>query len=192
MDISFSIYTGEEIKNYITTLSQFRKDAFSLPPYSYCFDQNTEDEYMKQYVSNKSSCLICAIRKNKIIGLASGMPLSPCSIITEKAVTLFKENNLNSNKFFYVCEVIVLQKYRGCRIGETLMKKMEEYSRRIGLTCSCLLTEITFKNSKNNLWRRMKYSITEMIETYTWPTYIKDNVVENKEHRLVYWIKKNV
>ena len=195
MDISFCAYTGKEIQSHIGTLSQFRKDAFSLPPYSYCFDQKIEDEYMREYVSNNLSCLLCAINsKKKIIGLASGMPLSPDSVITEKAAVLFKKNKLNPRNFFYICEVIVLPEYRKKHIGEKLMEKIEEYAKKIGLKKSCLLTEITSKVPSNNhsLWSKMEYETTKMIETYTWPTYIKNDEVKTIEHELVYWIKKNV
>jgi len=190
MKIIYKTITGLDIKNFIEVLSTFREKAFSLPPYSYCFDQKEEDKYLDSYIKNPLSCLICAIKNEKIIGVISGMPLTSTAEITKNAEESFKKNQLKPTVFFYICEVIVLESHRKKHIGEALMKNIEAHACSIGMSNLCLLT-IEKSSKKRNLWGRLGYSETDIIEKYSWPTHLDQNTVKTKEHQLTYWIKKN-
>ena len=191
LNISYDKTVGNQIQPLISILSQFRKDVFSLPPYSYCFDVNAEEEYLQEYISNKHACLICAKHNDEVIGVISGMPLGSNSNINKGSQVIFEKNSLKAGKFFYICEVIVLLPYRHQGVGERLIQRIESHARSLGIENSCLLTLTNKKtnSSRKTLWEKTGYMLTSMTEYYEWPTYIDHKAVIKTKHELVYWIK---
>lgn len=186
--IKYEIMVGKAVLSHLNILSDFRASQFKSPPYSYAFDQISENEYLKEYSINDHSVCILAKEGMNVIGIVTGLPLNAGGIIISEAEKNISSINYNINDFFYVCEVIVLPEYRSHGIGKALMQEIEKYAYKINKCYMCLLT-IDHSMAKSIFWSNLSYEKINLYETHHWPTYVGDNIID-LPHKLVYWVKK--
>ncbi len=188
--ITVKVFSGPDIEPFEELIAKQRQNQFSQFPY--LMDQGEEFEkfYASAYTHALTGALAIAYTDDEsIAGFLTGMSLEEfdalwvpynCELISQKI-----NGKLNPSENYYLGDVIVLEKYRGQRIADTLFKALEEHASQHTFKSASFITIIRAENHpqkptgyKNPLkvWQRLGYTKSGCIVTYNWPTRQLDNL----------------
>ncbi len=191
-------FVGHEVKDVINEASLFRLKYFEEFPYLYKGNFEYEQEYFLEFSRHPYSYVEVLLFENKVIGIATGTPLKSDSNILKESADLFFSNKLSPEDYFYIGEVILAPNFRGLGLATLLLKCAEDFGSSKGYSKFTLATIVREKNdprapdnyrSADSVWIKNKYSRTDLVFKYSWPTILPDKKVAVMDNEMVFWIK---
>lgn len=113
---------GEEILPFLNEVAELRIKIFREWPYLYEGAFETEKVYLKVYANAEDSILVLAKDKDRIVGIAMGLPINESM---EEVQRVFYEKQLPMDDCYYFADVILLKEYRKKKIGLKMIQDFE-------------------------------------------------------------------
>jgi len=186
---------GEHIKACIPALAALRTTVFREFPYLYEGSDAYERSYLRTYTRSDQSVVVLALDNQKVIGAATGMPLSE---ETPEVKAPFIQKGLPLDEVFYFGESVLLKSYRGLGIGKTFMREREQHALQKGYSITAFCGVVRPANHPrapknyrplNSFWEKIGYhKQPDMITTFEWKD-LDENSPSSKE--MVFWIKRH-
>lgn len=121
--------TGSDLEAALDDLAQLRITVFRAFPYLYDGDADYERHYMRSYRDNPGALLVVARDGARIVGAATGMPLSDHGDASQLTSLI-----PDPDRVFYCAESVLLPEYRGRGIGHRFFDLRESQARAQGHT----------------------------------------------------------
>ncbi len=201
MNIDIKMLHGNEITKGADLIAQMRLIEFKNFPYLYAGTMDAERKYLSSYAKDKKSIFTLAYCDHELAGIATGIPLLSNANILPGVQELFEQHGLKPQDYYYVGELIVLDKYRNQHIGSNLLLAQSRYVQSLNYKSLCLMTVEREDNhplkpenyhSTDRLWQKLGYTKTTMQMRFKWPTITADGSIMEMEHRLSFWIKQSI
>jgi GNAT superfamily N-acetyltransferase len=129
--------SGDQIEAALDDLARLRIAVFRAFPYLYDGDMTYERRYLQSYRQNPRTVLAVARDGDKIVGAATGMPLSDHADAAQLTGPM-----PDPDQVFYCAESVLLPEYRGYGIGHKFFDLREAHARSLGLTKSAFCSVI--------------------------------------------------
>jgi GNAT superfamily N-acetyltransferase len=123
--------TGEALDAALADLAALRIEVFRAWPYLYEGDPGYETHYLRSYRDNPRAILIAARDGGRIVGAATGMPLSDHADASQMRGALPPVEQV-----FYCAESVLLPDYRGRGLGHVFFDRREAFARQAGFVFS--------------------------------------------------------
>lgn len=136
-DIRFEVLTGDALEDHLRELAQLRIEVFREYPYLYIGSMEFEARYLRAYQEAEESVIIGAFDGERLIGAATGLPLS---VEPPTMTEPFRAKGFDPEQFFYFGESVLQESYRGLGIGVRFFHEREAYTRslnRFAYSCFC-------------------------------------------------------
>lgn len=199
MNIKIRAFFGKDIADWIDSMAKLRISEFKEFPYLYSGNMNIEKDYLSCYAKDEHGLFLIAFDGNKVIGVASGIPLAKSTETVPGALEIFNKNNVNTKDFYYFGEFIVCPQYRNKGIFSKLFFEECELVKKLGYKNACLMTvdrekdhpskPLDYRNT-DEIWAKFGFEKTNYRLTQQWPTIMPDGTVVNIQHSLSFWIKE--
>ena len=137
-------FAGLEAKKYLTELALLRINIFREYPYLY--DGNIESELLslQRYLRSDNFSLFVVFDNGKPVGMNTCLPLAAENLLIRQP---FIDQNIDTNKYFYVAESLLLEPYRNKGIGKKLLHLCENKAIKLqGIEFTCFCTVLREKN----------------------------------------------
>lgn len=199
MNIMVEIFTGKDTSNFINLIAQLRIKHFREYPYLYEGNMELEKQYLQAYAADVRSIFVIAKVNDEITEVSTGIPLVSSSVLLKDAETIFRENGLEPNEYYYYGEVIILPEHRGLEILVKMLAAQNKKVREWGYKYITGLTVIRGEKhplkpddykSPDKLGHYFGYNKSGFTIKYSWPTIQKDGHVKNMSNALEFWLKK--
>ncbi|MEM8731946.1 MAG: GNAT family N-acetyltransferase [Pseudomonadota bacterium] len=110
-------------------VARLRISVFREWPYIYDGDLGYETEYLQVYRDAPDSILVGAFDQDRLIGAATGTPLSDHA---DDFAAAFAGTDINLDDVFYCAESVLLPEYRGQGLGHRFFDLREAHARALG------------------------------------------------------------
>ena len=127
MTLTVAPLTGDALQAALPDLARLRITVFRAFPYLYDGDPAYEAHYLRSYRDNPRAILVAAFAGKKIVGAATGMPLSDHGDASQLNGPLPDVGDV-----FYCAESVLLPDYRGQGIGHRFFDLREAHARTLG------------------------------------------------------------
>ncbi|TRD22617.1 GNAT family N-acetyltransferase [Palleronia caenipelagi] len=121
--------TGAAISSAIEDLARLRTEVFRDWPYLYDGDPANESKYLRSYRNTPNAILIAAMDGDRVVGCATGMPLSHHQDARDLPLT---DLGLRLEDVFYCAESVLLPEYRGRGLGHVFFDRREAHAKALG------------------------------------------------------------
>lgn len=193
MSLTFRTLQGAEVEAALDDLARLRITVFRDWPYLYDGSLDYERRYMASYIGNPEAVLVAAFDGDRVVGAATGSPLSQHA---EDFAAAFAAVDRPMESIFYCAESVLLPDYRGQGAGHAFFDAREAHARGLGLTFSAFCSVIRPEDhplrpegarSHDAFWRKRGYAPMEgVVARFNW----KDvDQAESSEKRLQFWGK---
>lgn len=176
---------GEDLKAALNDLARLRIDVFRAWPYLYDGTLEYEQAYLSRYAETEGAVIIGAYLGDKLVGAATGEPLSE-EVIQFRAP--FEDKGLDPKEIFYLAESVLDPAYRGQGIGHEFFDEREEHARELGFTAAAFCAVIRPDNHPlkpddysplDPFWRKRGYEkLAGGIVHYPWQDVGDDKETE--------------
>lgn len=196
-EYSIKLLTGHELQSILPFMAQQRISAFREYPYLYEGNMQEENEYCNWFASLPHSAVAVAYANGQPVGFVSGTGFNDFDIHFKGSIALFKSNGLDSKKFYYIPEAIIVPEHRRNSLIEKLHDAIEKHAKKIGFSALCCADEhhdthplkpVNYQ-SRDRLYLNAGYIKTTMVIKFPWLTIQPDGSLKDEEHALYYWIK---
>jgi GNAT superfamily N-acetyltransferase len=132
MSIILRALTGADLDAHLADLARLRIVVFREFPYLYDGDEAYERGYLRTYAETPGGVLVAALDGDRVVGAATGVPLTGEPESVRKAVA---DGGLDVARTFYFGESVLLPQYRGQGIGVAFFDAREAHARALdGMT----------------------------------------------------------
>lgn len=127
--IKFCVFNGKTIKSYLPAIARLRTEV--LREYPYLEERSYEDElqYLQRFVDCPKSVAVVVFDGSKIVGISTGIPLEDASPEFQKPIA---DAHLNVSSFYFFCESLLLEEYRGRGMAHHFYDLREEHVMQMG------------------------------------------------------------
>ncbi len=129
MALRIETLTGAALDAALDDVARLRIAVFRDWPYLYDGDLAYERDYLQSYRDSAGAVVVGAFDGEKLVGAATGTPLSDHA---EDFAAAFAHSGLNLNEIFYCAESVLLPAYRGQGAGHGFFDAREAHARRLG------------------------------------------------------------
>lgn len=133
MSLEFRVLQEEELAAAIPGVAALRISVFRDFPYLYDGDSAYEERYLAPYVSTPGAVLVGAFDGERLVGAATGMPLTAHS---EDFAEAFADAGIAMEEIFYCAESVLLPEYRGQGAGHAFFDLREDAANAKGFEIS--------------------------------------------------------
>ena len=128
--------SGIAVEPWLDELAELRIRIFRDYPYLSHGSAEYERDYLDRYARSKQSVVVLAMEYNRLIGAATGLPLSDAD---PEFVAPFERHGPPPEQVFYFGESVLLPAYRGEGVGHRFFDLRELYAQDFGysLTAFC-------------------------------------------------------
>lgn len=192
--VKIKILCGREVIPYIHKVAELRIAVFREYPYLYDGELSYEERYVHMYSQTKDAILVIAEHNHEVVGAITGLPLAESQ---KEIKALFIKNDIPSERFFYLGEIILLQEYRRKKIGDLMYQQFEkaleemEFYEKIAI-CEVVRAENDLRKpldykSLDRFWSRRGYvKHPDLVVYFSWREIGGAGEVK---HPMVFWIK---
>ncbi|WP_224815450.1 GNAT family N-acetyltransferase [Hasllibacter sp. MH4015] len=131
MSLGVEALTGPALDAALPDLARLRITVFRAFPYLYDGDAENEARYLASYRDTPRAVLIAARDGDRIVGAATGMPLSDHADAAQIEGAPFAPADV-----FYCAESVLLPDYRGRGLGHRFFDLREAHARALGFPLS--------------------------------------------------------
>lgn len=121
--------TGPALEAALDDVARLRITVFRAYPYLYDGDMAYERRYVASYRDSPGAILVGAFDGAKLVGAATGTPLSDHA---DAFAAAFSGTGVALDTVFYCAESVLLQSYRGQGIGHRFFDLREAHARALG------------------------------------------------------------
>ncbi|MEX5600417.1 N-acetyltransferase family protein [Pseudophaeobacter sp. C1-32P7] len=192
MAVKVKALSGEALEAALPDLARLRIEVFRAFPYLYDGDEAYEQHYLRSYRDTPDAVLVAAISEGRVIGAATGMPLS-----SHGDATQISKGELPVEDVFYCAESVLLPEFRGQGIGHAFFDHREAHARTLGFRLSAFCSVIRPEDhplrpadyrSNDLFWRKRGYRpMPGVLAEFTW-TDIGDRAESKKA--LQFWSRE--
>jgi len=186
--------TGAALERRIDDLARLRIAVFRAFPYLYAGDADYERRYLATYVAARDSALIAAFDGDRVVGAATGLPLTE---ETDEVIQPFRDAGFDVAGVFYFGESVLLPDYRGRGVGVAFFDEREAWARSLGrfhTTCFCGVERPADHPRRpadhvplDAFWRRRGYQpVPDLAATFSWRDLDED---AESPKRMLFWSK---
>jgi GNAT superfamily N-acetyltransferase len=122
-NITYKTLKGNDITPYASDINTICAKVYREYPYLYEAEMDDYTYYLGLYGKSANSIIVFAFDGTKVIGMATGIPLTE---YRSHYVQPFAQNKYDINKIFYVGELVLFKEYRGQGIGKQLYMTLED------------------------------------------------------------------
>lgn len=133
MTISIKALSGSQARQYWQEIANLRIGMFREFPYLYEGSLEYEKPYLETYFKSENSAILLVFDENEVVGFSSAIPLSE---EMPEIQAPFIAQNLNTEKYLYIGEVMLLPEYR----GRGMLRKFLQYQENFALGKGCEYT----------------------------------------------------
>lgn len=186
-------YKGAEIAPYTNKIVQLANDLFKKYPYLYDGSDAEYTKHLTSYAQSRHGVVSIAFDGDKIIGVATGIPLSEA---WEKYQSPFRAKGEDTSKIFYLGELLVTPEYTGKGLGQQMTKNVEQFAKEKGFKTitAQVIDEKTVKEtapqnhySMTNVLKKLSYQERPELKLISYWTNVNDS--KDTPHQMVYWTK---
>lgn len=158
-------------KEFISVYQQ----VFAGEPYNEKWSDKEVQDMLNGWFSCKNNCVLVAIIKDKVVGIAVGIPL----IYRKDLCDFFEKNNFihNYSEYFYNAEVAVLNEFRGRGIASNLIKRRIEFAKKLNFV-NIIYRTISKGSMSEPLYRKLGFNRIPNLFQYAKNNSISGGVVE--------------
>ena len=120
---------GNAILPHVPALARLRRIVFRDWPYLYDGTDAYEAEYLATYARCPQAALAIAWNGAEPVGMSSCLPLLA---ETGNVVAPFRAAGLDSSRWFYFGESVLLREHRGAGVGVAFFERREAHARSLG------------------------------------------------------------
>lgn len=131
--VCLEVLTGEALAQVLPALARLRIEVFRDWPYLYDGDLDYEESYLQNYRHSKEAIVVGAFHGTKLVGAATGTPLTDHS---EDFAAAFETCRLDLEEVFYCAESVLLPEYRRRGLGHGFFDAREAHARDLGYSIS--------------------------------------------------------
>ncbi|MDK3019195.1 GNAT family N-acetyltransferase [Pseudodonghicola flavimaris] len=191
--IETRVLTGAALDAALDPLADLRIAVFRDWPYLYDGDREYERTYLQSYRDSTGAILVGAFDGDRLIGAATGTPLSDHA---DDFAAAFDGQDYPLDQVFYCAESVLLAEYRGHGIGHRFFDAREDHARRLGLRyCAfCAVQRPADHPLKpagyrplDPFWRRRGY--TPLPGSVAWFGWKDIDQTAETQHPLQVWIR---
>ncbi|TMV15308.1 GNAT family N-acetyltransferase [Arenibacterium halophilum] len=139
MSAALRVLTGAALDGALEDVARLRIAVFCDWPYLYDGDLAYERDYLDRFRSSAGAVVVGAFDGTRLVGAATGAPLSDHAADFAEA---FDDSGLNIGNIFYCAESVLLPEWRGQGLGHGFFDHREAHARWLGLSraafCSVL------------------------------------------------------
>jgi len=121
--------TGDALQAALPALADLRITVFRDWPYLYDGTLAYEQRYLAQFAAATGSVIVAARDGERIVGAATAAPMT--GHLADFAAPL-AARGLDVSRIFYFGESVLLDAYRGQRLGHAFFDQREGHARRLG------------------------------------------------------------
>jgi GNAT superfamily N-acetyltransferase len=175
MPITLRPLTGADLEAALPDLARLRMSVFRDFPYLYDGEEEYEKGYLRTYAKTPGGLLVAALDGERIVGAATGVPLSGEPEDIRAAVT---EAGIDVATTFYLGESVLEPAYRGQGIGARFFEHREAHARALGHTLAVFCAVVRPLDHPrrpedyeplDGFWRRRGYApLPRVRATFTW------------------------
>ncbi len=129
MALRIETLTGAALDAALDDVARLRIAVFRDWPYLYDGDLTYERDYLQSYRDSAGAVVVGAFDGEKLVGAATGTPLSDHA---EDFAAAFADSGLNLNEIFYCAESVLLPAFRGQGAGHGFFDAREAHARALG------------------------------------------------------------
>lgn len=186
-------YKGQEIAPYSKDIVQLSNTLFKGYPYFYNGNDGEYTEHLQSYAQSKNGIISIAFDGDKIVGVATGIPLSEA---WDKYQKPFQQRGDDVKKIYYLGELLVLPEYTGKGLGQQMAKEVEKFAKEKGFQTitAQVIDEKSLKEpaptghySMTNVLQKLGYQERPEINMESMWTNV--NADKETSHKMVYWTK---
>ncbi len=148
--VQVEVCRGSDIQPYVDRLAGLRLTVFREYPYLYEGTISEEQNYLKMYSMSSNSILVIARDGDKVIGMATAIPLNETSSDYWK---IFSDKKIPIDAIFYLGEMVLLKEYRGKGIGSRIYHQLEKLVKERGLYKKITLSEVDRGGDDKSFWK---------------------------------------
>jgi len=111
--------SGIAVEPWLDELADLRIRIFRDYPYLYDGSVEYERDYLDRYARSKQSVVVLAMEYNRLIGAATGLPLTDAD---PEFVAPFERHGPPPEQVFYFGESVLLPEYRGEGVGHRFFR----------------------------------------------------------------------
>lgn len=137
--IETRLLTGSDLDAALDAVATLRISVFRNWPYLYDGDLAYERNYLEAYRSSDRAAVVGAFDGDKLVGAATGTPLSDHA---KEFGAAFEGTGIDISKVFYCAESILLPAYRGQGIGHRFFDLRESHALNYGFKQSAFCAVI--------------------------------------------------
>lgn len=192
--IRLEVCCGAEILPYAKEIAKLCNTVYREYPYLYDGNDEGYQCYLESYAHSEHSIVCLAFDEEKIVGVATGMPMTETRETYQQP---FLNHNEKMETFFYLGELVLLPFYRGYGIGKAMFREVEKLVRKNNhLTKICLCQIEDVKNSdlkpegympNDHLWSKLGFQRRAELNFSGFWTNVNER--EETFHLMVFWIK---
>jgi len=123
------VLSGAALAGAIADVAALRLTVFREWPYLYEGDLEYEQRYLEPYIESPNAVLVGAFDQGKLVGAATGMPLTEHA---DDFAAAFEQTDIDVRQAFYCAESVLLPPYRGLGIGHRFFDLREDAARQQG------------------------------------------------------------
>lgn len=186
-------FTAQAIAQHTDSIVQLSNEIFKGHPYLYDGNDADYTKHLKSYATSKNAVVSIAFDGTKVIGVATGIPLSEA---WGKYQEPFKNKGEDISKIYYLGELLLLPEYRGQGIGQQMVKEVEKYAKEKGFATitAQAIDEKSLKTPAPSDYYSMtnplqKLGFKERPEINSVGHWTNVNETKESPHQMVYWTK---
>ena len=189
MSVEIAALSGDALVAALPDLARLRISVFRDFPYLYDGSLEYEQSYLKSYHDNPKAVLVAAMDASRIVGAATGMPLTDHGDAGQ-----LQGLAQPIEQVFYCAESVLLPAYRGQGVGHAFFDEREAFARRLGFKTSAFCGVIRAADHPmrpadyrplDSFWQKRGYAPLPGVQArYTW-TDVGDAAPTTKD--LQFW-----
>lgn len=193
MDFKLKECVGTQINSYLEPLAKLRMEVFREWPYLYDGDIEYERNYLQQYAQSENSYTLLVFDCEDLVGATTAIALTDTF---DDFKAPLKKLEIHAEDVLYFGESIILQPYRGKKLGHRFFEFRESFARKqnkqICFFCSVSrpfdhpLKPINYR-PLHSFWRKMGYQqIDDLSVKFKWKDIDKKT---EDDKTLSIWLK---